>query len=409
MSSKKILVIAWQWRNTGGDWAYAKSITNTYIAKGYDVTILTSGTFHEELGQVKTIRTSSLLKRDVNNLRDKIAFPFRYIRQNQLSDEDKELINNTNWYFVHIHSILGGPGYKVLDKIKTDIPIFYTLHDYHLSCPTTNHFRDGQNCMQCIDDTSFRSVQNNCRGSVPESIAAYVLHKLFKNSTELERVNYFFCPSDFMSKTMLKSGLPKEKLITTGYCLDKQSVDELLVQDTDSEELINNTPYVFYAGRLETYKGIRTLIKACATLGFRLLIAGDGSIKAELEDYIKINQLDVVLLGQQNKKKLAAYIKNSVSVVVPSEWHENFPFAITESLFLGTPVVGSSMGGIPELIKEGNNGYIFSAGDENDLIKKLSLMINQGVKWNEEEIVENISNRFNCENHLKKILDLINA
>ena len=139
------------------------------------------------------------------------------------------------------------------------------------------------------------------------------------------------------------------------------------------EELINNTPYVFYAGRLETYKGIRTLIKACATLGFRLLIAGDGSIKAELEDYIKINQLDVVLLGQQNKKKLAAYIKNSVSVVVPSEWHENFPFAITESLFLGTPVVGSSMGGIPELIKEGNNGYIFSAGDENDLIKKLSL------------------------------------
>lgn len=407
MSSKKILVIAWQWRNTGGDWAYAKSITNTYIDKGYDVTILTSGNFHEEIGQVKTIRTSSLLKLDANNLKDKLTFPFRYIKQNQLSNTDKELIYNTNWYFVHVHSLLGGPGYKVLGKIKSSIPVLYTLHDYHLSCPTTNHFKNGKNCMQCIEDTSFRCVINNCRGTFPESVAAYTLHKLFRNSSELERVNYFLCPSNFMRQTMLSSGLPEEKLITTGYCLDDKSLDKLSYEDNNSSNSKDYEPFIFYAGRLEPYKGIKTLIKACAILGYRLLIAGEGSIKVELEDYININKLDVLMLGQLNKMNLARNIANSTAVVVPSEWHENFPFAVTESLLLGTPVIGSSMGGIPELISDGNNGYVFRAGNEEDLSKKLQILISNGVIWSKEQIITNIRNRFECNKHYLEILNLI--
>ena len=113
------------------------------------------------------------------------------------------------------------------------------------------------------------------------------------------------------------------------------------------------------------------------------------------------------MLGQLNKTNLARNIANSTAVVVPSEWHENFPFAVTESLLLGTPVIGSSMGGIPELISDGNNGYVFRTGNEEDLSKKLQILISNGVNWSKEEIVTNIRNRFDCNKHYLEILNLI--
>ena len=407
MTTKNILVIAWQWNNTGGDWSYAKSITSTYIEKGFRVTVLSSGNSHEELGQIKTIRTKSLLKRDINSFKDKLRFPWSFLSQNQLSSDEEKYLFNTEWYFVHIHSIIGGPGFKVIQKIKPNTPILYTLHDYHLSCPTTNHFRNGENCMECINESPLNSIKNNCRGNIFESTAAYLLNKLFINSNEIKRIKYFLCPSEFMNKTMIKFGISKEKLKTIGYCLDQNSLKELLSEDNILFKKKKYKPFVFYAGRLESYKGIKTLIEACSKIGLRLLIAGDGSFKNYLTKYIKNHKLDVKLLGKIPKKELANYIRNSICVVVPSEWHENFPFAVTESLFLGTPVIGSSMGGIPELIRNGYNGYIFEAKNAIDLRKKLSLIMKEGVFWKKREIMNDIRQRFDCNNHLDKILDLV--
>ena len=59
--------------------------------------------------------------------------------------------------------------------------------------------------------------------------------------------------------------------------------------------------------------------------------------------------------------------------VYPSEWYENCPFSVMESISLGTPVLGADIGGIPELLENGA-GMLFRTGDTEDLRDKISRM-----------------------------------
>ena len=61
--------------------------------------------------------------------------------------------------------------------------------------------------------------------------------------------------------------------------------------------------------------------------------------------------------------------------VYPSQCYENCPFSVIESQMYGTPVVGSEMGGIPELIIEGQTGELFEAGNADDLERKLGKLL----------------------------------
>ena len=141
------------------------------------------------------------------------------------------------------------------------------------------------------------------------------------------------------------------------------------------------------------------------------MIVGEGPIKSELEEFIKMNRLDnVVLAGFQKGKKLIDLIANAQFVVVPSEWYENSPFVIYEPFCLGTPVLGARIGGIPEFITEGWNGWLFSSGDADELSKKLNLILNAPEELtrmgkNAREFAEN---NFTAEIHYDKITEIYN-
>ena len=65
----------------------------------------------------------------------------------------------------------------------------------------------------------------------------------------------------------------------------------------------------------------------------------------------------------------------------PSHWYENCPFAIMESLVCGTPVLGSKIGGVPELVKDGYNGELFRSGDALQLKGKIIKL------WNSKKLL----------------------
>ena len=67
------------------------------------------------------------------------------------------------------------------------------------------------------------------------------------------------------------------------------------------------------------------------------------------------------------------YIKNSRCVVLPSEWYENGPYSAMEAMALGKPLLVSNLGGLPELVEQGINGYIFN--DKYELVKYINKMI----------------------------------
>ena len=101
-----------------------------------------------------------------------------------------------------------------------------------------------------------------------------------------------------------------------------------------------------------------------------LKIAGTGPLEDELKDYTKSNNVtNVEFLGYKSGKELTDLVENAYFIIVPSEWYENNPMTIIEGYAAGVPVIGTNIGGIPEIIEEGVTGYLFTPANSVDLTR----------------------------------------
>ena len=102
----------------------------------------------------------------------------------------------------------------------------------------------------------------------------------------------------------------------------------------------------------------------------RFLFAGYGAAVDAIE---AVPNAEYV--GFQTGNDLKELISRALCTVYPSQWFENCPFSVIESQMYGTPVIGSRMGGIPELIQDGATGLMFEAGNVDDLEQKLRYLL----------------------------------
>ena len=122
--------------------------------------------------------------------------------------------------------------------------------------------------------------------------------------------------------------------------------------------------YVLYFGRVHRSKGILTLIEAAVPLtDVPIYIVGDGEAMSEVQQIIEQNGCKHIhLLGFKQGDELRELIRNSLCTVLPSEWYENCPMSVLESYAYGKPVIGADIGGIPELIVDGTDGFLVPSG-----------------------------------------------
>ena len=104
-----------------------------------------------------------------------------------------------------------------------------------------------------------------------------------------------------------------------------------------------------------------TLLKSASGIPhLKFKIVGEGPQEDEITHFInKNNIINVELQGYKFGHELSNLIKYSNFVIVPSECYENNPLAIVESQALGKPIIGATTGGIPELTKDNENGFLF--------------------------------------------------
>lgn len=92
----------------------------------------------------------------------------------------------------------------------------------------------------------------------------------------------------------------------------------------------------------------------------------------QIIDDLRANDLkNIEFVGFRKGDELFSYIRNASFVLVPSEWYENNPLTIVEAYSAGKPVIGSAIGGIPELISEGETGFLFRMGDKEEFESKI--------------------------------------
>jgi glycosyltransferase involved in cell wall biosynthesis len=113
-----------------------------------------------------------------------------------------------------------------------------------------------------------------------------------------------------------------------------------------------------------------------------LKIAGSGNAESDLKALAESEGIkNVQFLGFKNKNEVFDLTYNSLFGVCPSEWYENLPFSIAETFLFSKPVVGSDIGGIPELVRDGKTGLLFEPRNVQQLKHKLLQL------WNNEQLV----------------------
>jgi len=134
--------------------------------------------------------------------------------------------------------------------------------------------------------------------------------------------------------------------------------------------------HCLYVGRLSREKGVEVLVQAAIDTGARVKLAGDGPLRPQLQAMIERSGADVELLGFRTGRELAAAVQASAAVVMPSICQDNCPLAVIEAMAWGKPVIGSRVGGIPELVRDGQEGVLVAHGDAGALGEAMLAMQN---------------------------------
>jgi glycosyltransferase involved in cell wall biosynthesis len=137
--------------------------------------------------------------------------------------------------------------------------------------------------------------------------------------------------------------------------------------------------YVLFVGRLSSEKGCWTLIRAFERLPQVLLkIMGTGPLEKELRDYVREKGIrNVEFLGFKTGVEKWEILRNSLCLVLPSEWYENFPVTVLEAFMACKPVVAARLGGLPYIVEEGKSGLLFEAGNVGELAQRIQSLVDQ--------------------------------
>ena len=276
----------------------------------------------------------------------------------------------------------------VFAALKYHIPIVYTAHDLKAVCPSYLMMNHGKICDKCINGNYWHCIRTKCmKNSRSKSLLAALEAETYRLRKTYSRMDLIICPSQHHKKRMVQ-----------GQICDPG----ILPEETEFHPGDPYGSYYLYFGRLSEEKGIMTLLQAFnkANVHKPLYIVGAGPQEAELRSFIQHNMTGktVKMLGYKTGDDLTRIVSSAYCVILPSECCENAPYSIMEAQAAGRPAIVSDNGGLPELVTDGLNGYVFHGSDPDDLCLKLEKMDNSVFPG--EEICQMAREKYSSENYV---------
>lgn len=297
---------------------------------------------------------------------------------------------------VHLHNIYHGLSPSILGPVaETGAAAVMTLHDYKLACPTYHFLDHGTICTACVDGGFRQAVRRRCKdGSLLRSAAGALELGLHTQLGAYDPVHRLVCPSRFLAEQMAAAAVYPDRLRVLDNFVDAQHI----------EARTEPGGPVVYAGRLSTEKGVDVLVEAMGRLpDARLIVAGEGARRGDLERLAGVVAPGRVrFVGRLPRDRVLDLVRDAAVVAVPSRWHENQPMAIIEAFAVGTPVVASDLGGVPELVIEGETGWLVPPNDPEALAGALRRVLDDPtlVRPMRRRVREQAESRFNPARHL---------
>ncbi|HIR96636.1 MAG TPA: glycosyltransferase family 4 protein [Candidatus Merdisoma faecalis] len=365
----KVLIVNKFLYPNGGSETYIFKIGKQLAEKGHEVQYF--GMEHEGriVGNRVESYTSSM---DFHTGKiGKLLYPFKIIYSLEarrklrpvLEDFAPDVVHLNNFNFQLTPSIL----YEIEryeKKTGKQIRIIYTAHDYQLVCPNHLLLRplEYELCERCLQNGFQECIRSRCiHGSRIKSILGYMEGTLYKKLHTYRKLDAVICPSRFLRDRLAQYEDLRDKLLVMHNFVDKEDMQE----EGDPQKETSGR-YVLYFGRFCQEKGVGTLLQVCRSLPqIPFVFAGSGPMEEEVNAVKNVENRGFV-----SGEALYRLIAEAAFCVVPSEWYENCPFSVMESQIYGTPVLVSAIGGIPELVKDGETGELFTPGNVDELREK---------------------------------------
>lgn len=326
---------------------------------------------------------------------------------------------------LHPHSKCGLPASIFELASRQGIKVFYTIHEYGLICQRNvmidneGKLCDGpsnlEKCVVCTEPLNLKKIKllariANTNRNLPKLLVdikrrlvrekkgneLILLERSFISTPERrkikeglkKRLNYMIhlmnrfidmniCVSNDVKRTLMKYGVHEDKLLV-------QHIGSAIAENQARDIRQLHSPLVIgNIGGLGYYKGQHILLDAVSRIknkNFKVKIFG----KYE-QNYVATmikgkEDLPVEFLGKYKPEDLPKILQQIDIMVLPSICNDTAPQTIFESFSAGIPIIASNIGGFPDFIKDGVNGYLFKPGDSQDLANKLEEILANPAK-----------------------------
>ncbi len=336
----------------------------------------------------------------------------KFYRNDAIAKEFVKVLDRIKPDIVHIQHLIFLSTTIITEIKKRGIPIVFTLHDYWLICPQWHFLKkdfsicnnnDISQCIDCLDNQLSikrlsKRIYSTFRNSMPDFFMRFLkniylsVSKTNLNSQEaLEKiksrirhikevcsmVDLFIAPSQFLRMRFIEFGIPEDKIKFIPHGIDTELFKNFKRKESDRIRF-------GFIGTILPAKGVDILINAFNRI---------RDSRAELKFYGRLfsyqgfeyyprfikrlaKSRNIKFMGGFNHEDVAEVFSEIDILVLPSIWYENFPLTILEAFSTKTSIIASRIGGIPELIKDKENGLLFQPGDSYDLYDKMSIFVN---------------------------------
>jgi glycosyltransferase involved in cell wall biosynthesis len=303
---------------------------------------------------------------------------------------------------VHVHNtlpLLSPSIYHAAHAVG--VPVVQTLHNYRPICANGLFLRNGAVCEDCLGAPfpwrgALRGCYRESRAASAVVSAMVAVHGVM--GTWRRHVDAYIAPSAFTRQKFIESGLDGERIWVK---------PNFVSPDLGAGD--GSGGYALFVGRLAAEKGVHLLLDAWKRVDrpAPLIIAGDGPLASDVAS-AAAQMPHVTWLGRLTPQRVYDLLGRAACAVVPSTCYETFGRVVAEAFSKGTPVIASDGGAMAELVTDEVTGFLFRAGDPDDLAARVKRLFDGGTDHSalRASARHAFESRFTAEKNYDMLLDI---
>lgn len=293
---------------------------------------------------------------------------------------------------------------RLLTLLKSYGGLVPISHDNWLTCmriSTTTYFQR----KICTHTCGYRCLPHGCFLRRDPAGNGFIYNSLSQHRALLEMykgIDIHLAPSNYVKERLVQHGFKWDHVKVVGSFTD--------LKPSTNETMSESPPAVTFVGRIDRVKGVDFLTRALAKLSspFKCSVIGDGPSAAYCKELSrKLGIADrVEFTGWLSRDKLTEHLAKASMLVVPSIWPEAFGLVGLEAMICSKPVVAFDVGGIPDWLTHGTNGYLVPVKRTDLLAEAIDALLRDRGKAVEmgAEGLRIVTTSFSKERHFRHLL-----